>query len=163
MEKLWAELEVPDAARAHKALSRLVEFSDVAVDLIGKRVRPNTTPARMPQLIRDLDSDLFDVREKALAELDALGDMAKPSLQAELQKDPSPEFQARIHTLLAKTPPVTIAPEQLRDWRAIEILEFIGTTKAKGVLKILADGNPEARLTQDAKATLTRLSMKPSP
>jgi len=163
LENLWAELAAPDAARAYMALSRLVELSDVAVDLIGKRVRPVTARPRIPQLIRDLDSDLFAVREKTFAELEALGNLAKPALQAELQKNPSPEFQARINTLLSKTPPVTVPPDQLRDWRALEILEFIGSTKAKGVLEILANGNPEARLTHDAKATLARLSMTPTP
>jgi hypothetical protein len=44
-------------------------------------------------------------------------------------------------------------PEQLREIRAIEALGYIATPEAK-----LAEGEPEARLTQEAKASLGRLS-----
>jgi hypothetical protein len=42
--------------------------------------------------------------------------------------------------------------------RAVEALEHAGTAEAKALLEALAAGMPEARLTQEARATLRRLA-----
>jgi hypothetical protein len=42
------------------------------------------------------------------------------------------------------------------------VLEHIGTTQAQDLLKKLAQGAPEARLTQEAKASLERLTKRAS-
>jgi hypothetical protein len=163
LESIWAELAKVDSPRAFKALSRLVTYSNEAVTFIGKRLQPAPkVPGHIPQLIRDLDSDESAIRERAAAELEQLGDWVKPALQAALQGNPSSELRAQIDKLLAKVPPVTVPPEYLRDCRALEVLEFIGTAEARRVLEVLAQGAPEARLTRDAKATLERLSKKKS-
>jgi hypothetical protein len=44
--------------------------------------------------------------------------------------------------------------------RALEVLEHIATPEAQQVLKTLATGAPEARLTQEAKASLARLARR---
>jgi hypothetical protein len=41
--------------------------------------------------------------------------------------------------------------------RALEALELAGTEDARQLLAVLARGAPEARLTQEATATLQRL------
>ena len=51
-------------------------------------------------------------------------------------------------------------PERLREWRALEVLEQIGTPEARAVLKALAEGAPAARLTQGAKVALERLAKR---
>jgi hypothetical protein len=52
---------------------------------------------------------------------------------------------------------------QLRDLRAVEVLEHIGTPKARQVLRTLARGAPAARLTREAKASLQRIvKMRPA-
>ena len=79
-----------------------------------------------------------------------------------LESDPSPEARRRIGKLLdALAGPVT-AGEALRVLRAVEVLEYIGTPEAQAVLKELAQGAPEARLTQEAKAALDRLAKRPA-
>jgi hypothetical protein len=40
----------------------------------------------------------------------------------------------------------------------LEVLESIGTLEARRVLNRLAEGEPKALLTQEAKAALTRLN-----
>jgi hypothetical protein len=46
----------------------------------------------------------------------------------------------------------------LRELRAVEILERIGTSGARQVLRTLAKGSPAARVTREAKASLDRLA-----
>ncbi len=54
-----------------------------------------------------------------------------------------------------------MSPEQLQMLRVMEVLEHIGTAEARQVLAGLAKGAPEARLTQEAKASLERLAKRP--
>jgi hypothetical protein len=51
-------------------------------------------------------------------------------------------------------------PEELRGMRVVEVLEHVGTPDARRLLESLAAGAPGARLTQEAKASLDRLSKK---
>src|SRR5262249_11604410 len=112
-------------------------------------------------LIADLDSDRFAVRQKATEELERLEELAAPALRQALEGKPSLEAGRRIRALLERVR--TIPPrESLRGLRAIETLECIGTPDAQQVLKSLAQGTPEARLTQEAKAALQRLAKRPA-
>ena len=52
--------------------------------------------------------------------------------------------------------PIT-APEVLRRLRAITALERINTPEARGALERVAQGNPEALETREARLTLDRL------
>ncbi len=49
-------------------------------------------------------------------------------------------------------------PEDLRTLRAIEVLERIASPESRAVLKTLASGSQESRLTREAKASLERLA-----
>jgi hypothetical protein len=42
----------------------------------------------------------------------------------------------------------------------VEILEHIGNSEAQGMLSNLAEGTPDDRLTQEAKASLERLNKR---
>jgi hypothetical protein len=46
----------------------------------------------------------------------------------------------------------------LRQIRAVEVLEHIDGLEAGKLLEVLATGAPEARLTQETKASLERLA-----
>ncbi|HMC63737.1 MAG TPA: hypothetical protein VKI65_02250 [Gemmataceae bacterium] len=50
----------------------------------------------------------------------------------------------------------------LRKQRGLAVLEYIGTPEARKVLARVAQGAPEARLTQEAKASLERLAKRPA-
>ena len=50
------------------------------------------------------------------------------------------------------------SPDVLRQVRAVELLERLGSREAQDVMKTLAQSAPEARLTQEAKASLERLA-----
>jgi hypothetical protein len=52
------------------------------------------------------------------------------------------------------------SPQWVRAKRAVAVLEHIGTAEAREVLKGLADGEPEALPTKEARAALERLGKK---
>jgi hypothetical protein len=78
-------------------------------------------------------------------------------LRKALQANPSPEQRERIAKLLEDLEKNVPIQALLAPVRAIEVLEHIGTAEARHVLTELAKGLPEARLTQEAKASLERL------
>lgn len=69
---------------------------------------------------------------------------------------PPSSRRRRIEEALATLSGVPPA-NTLRDLRAVEVLERIGTPKARQLLEKLAQGAPEARQTREAKAAVERL------
>jgi len=53
-----------------------------------------------------------------------------------------------------------LPPDEVREWRALEVLERIGSQKARGVLEGLAKGAPGVWLTEEARAAVERLRRK---
>jgi len=66
----------------------------------------------------------------------------------------------RIARLLERLQEPVSAPETLQVLRAVEVLEYIGTANARGVLEVACPGAPEGRLTREARASLERLSKR---
>jgi len=52
-------------------------------------------------------------------------------------------------------------PEDLRQLRAVEVLERIDTPEARRLLEMLADGAAGARLTREARDAIRRLKAYP--
>jgi hypothetical protein len=73
-----------------------------------------------------------------------------------LDGKPALEIRRRVQQLLNQSRDWT--PERLREHRAIQALEHIGTPAGRQLLETLAQGAPEARLTDEAKAALRRLA-----
>jgi WD40 repeat protein len=158
LERWWTDLAGEDARKAHAAMWRLCAAPERAVNLLRDRLRPApAVPAdKIRQWIADLDSDEFQRREAASADLAALGDQARAALQAALQLNPSVEQRKRIEALLADPGRVRSA-ETLRHLRAVEVLERIGSPEARQLLDTLSQGARDARQTREAKAALARL------
>jgi WD40 repeat protein len=156
---IWAGLADSDASRAYQAMCCLVHAPAQALPFLKVRLRParDADAVNVAKLLADLDSDRFDVREKASEALGKLGGLAESALNQFLKGNPSAEARKRAERLLEK---ITADPtgEVIRALRAIEVLEHIGTPAACQLLKALAGGAPEARLTREAKASLDRLS-----
>ena len=100
------------------------------------------------------------MREQARAELEKLGELAAPALRKELAAQPALEVRRRMELLLEKLEGTVPGPDQLRGLRVIAVLEHIGDGDARQVLERLARGTPEARLTQEAKTSLSRLAKR---
>jgi WD40 repeat protein len=157
----WTALASDDAAEAYRATWALTSSPEQILPLLKEHLRPllAADPKETARRLADLDSDDFNVREKADKELAGQGDLVEAGLCKTLDERPSPEVRRRVEHLLEKL----AAPRQLQEYRAIEVLERIGTSEAEKVLKEVAAGAPAARMTREAKVSLERLSRKPAP
>jgi WD40 repeat protein len=157
--KAWDALAADQAAPAYEALGRLAADPGAAVPLLRKHLRP-TAPlddAVVDKIIAGLDSATFAARERAGAELDKLGKPVVDAVRARLAKGTSAEVRERLTKFLAKYDRDEFTSEELRQERALELLEQIGSTEARDVLRDLAKGEPSARLTRQAASALKRL------
>ncbi len=164
LEACWETLLGADAAGAFRAIGELAGAGDDAVALLKKRLRPVPVPdpdptRRATELIADLGRDDFAARQNATAELEKMGDAATGVLRKALAGPLTVEARRRVETLLTRLDG-TAAPLHLRQSRALEALELIGTPAARDLLHVLANGDPAARLTQEAHDTERRLQRR---
>jgi hypothetical protein len=162
---LWRSLGGDDAGAAYTALGTLAGAADGAgVRWIKGKLKPAAGAAKAPtaeqiaRLIADLDDDEFEVREKASAGLRTLDRAAEAPMRKALAETKSAEVRQRLERLLERLDRKTIPSEELLAIRAVEVLERVGSAEAKDVLRGLAKGDESARLTQEARAALERLS-----
>lgn len=157
LESHWRDLASADASRAVTAVWELALSPRQAVPFLQTKLkRPEPVDAQqMKELIRNLDSDQFEVRAGAAKELERLREQAEPALRKALSDDPSPEMRKRLEQLLAKLEPGR-SPERLREVRAVQALEYAATAEARQLLEQLAAGPPNVHLTREANAAVKR-------
>jgi len=153
-ETEWDALANDDAVKAYAAICRLAGSPSQAIPLLRERLRPSRAPDsnRIAKLLADLDAREFATRDAASKELAKLGSVVAPAIRGALQEQRSIEAERRLRQLLEIVEGWT--PEQLRDWRALEVLERIASPEARQVLRSLAEGRSGQRLTEEAKASL---------
>lgn len=157
----WDALADDQTVNARYAMWVLVETPGRTIPFVRERLQPVTTRAAQEQvarLLKNLDDDRFTVREKASAELETLGEMIEKDLRQAMGAGSSLEAKARIERLLQKLERRKSSPDRVRARRAILTLESIGSDEAKKILAKLSAGTPEAWMTQEATATLDRLT-----
>jgi RNA polymerase sigma factor (sigma-70 family) len=165
LARRWEALAADDAEKAFDALWDLAAAPQ-AVAFLRRRLPPVPAPApgRIAGLVRDLDGETFETRAAASAELAKLGGQAESALADLLRGQPTAEARRRAEDLLKKLrEPDGRGPvgEALRQVRAVEVLEAIGTEEAAAWLAVLAKGAPGAALTQEAAESLGRLRRRP--
>jgi WD40 repeat protein len=163
LETLWNELGAKDALKAYRAVFALSAAPGKSVPFVTERVRPpvsNSVYECIPKLIADLDADDFEVRERAMKELEKIGQAAHPALLKALT-DGSAEVKRLAELLLERkgeAPPLSV--EEIHMLRAIEVLQNVGTADVRPALEKLAAGAAEAPVTRDALLALQRLDGK---
>jgi WD40 repeat protein len=157
---LVADLRGNNPLRAFQAFRRLSRSPERVVAVLRERLQPVAAadPDRLARVVRQLDSDDFQERERATAALRELGQPAERGLKQALAAEPTAEARKRITRLLEEL-------EQARkgrrtDW-SVRLLERIGTAEARTLLEALARGAAGAPLTEDAAAALKRLDKPP--
>jgi WD40 repeat protein len=168
LEQLWTDLAADDAKKADQAMWTLASVPDRALPLLREHLRPvpqQVTPGELAQLISELDSERFAVRQRADAKLRSLEEQAEPALRQALAGRIALEAQRRMERLLQRIEPrhgPILNGDWLRTWRALEAVERMGTPEARALLQRLGGGAPGARLTQEAAAALQRIGPCPA-
>ena len=157
VEPSWRTLLGDDARAAYEAIRALASSGEGAVRLLARHLEPAAAidAKRIDACLRDLDSDEFEVRKRATRDLEQLGDQVVPALERCLAGRPSLEVRKRVEQVLEKA--LAPNPQRLRQSRALEALERMGGDGARRLIEALAKGDPDARLTRDARAALLRM------
>ena len=116
LKKACADLAGADAPRALRRAGRSPAAPEEALPNLKewlRTARPADAP-RMHQLLADLDSDQFEVKDKAQGELVELGDLAEPSLRQALLNKPTLEVRKRVEAVLERLHEPVTRPEILR-------------------------------------------------
>ncbi len=155
-QSLWADLGGGDAVKAYRAISALAAAPKSSVEFLKQHLHPvaQADAKLVARLIADLDSDQFALHNKAMQELEQLGDRAATELRKALDRNPPLEVKRRIEQLLD----IQNGAEHIRVVRALETLERIGTSEARELCARLAEGVPDAPMTREARATLKRMT-----
>jgi hypothetical protein len=163
LERDWKDL-AGDSSKANAALGNLTAAPQNSVAFLEKQLQATklVDAKRIERLIADLGHAQFQVREKAANELQSLGDLAAPALRQALAGNPAAESKQRLTALLDRLEGVSPLPAIIRQIRAVEALECIGNPEARRLLEKLAAGDPNLRLTQEAKAAADRLAQRPT-
>jgi hypothetical protein len=157
LDGLWRALAGEGVTEAWDAVWTLVSSPKQSLPFLKARLLP--LPAadaeRVAALLSDLDSDDFDVWEKAMGALRKLGEAADPYLEGRLKKGPlTTEAAGRLRALLHD---LAGSPERRRWDRALAALERMTDAGAEDLLARIADGPPEAWVTREAKQSLQRV------
>ena len=152
-----------DAGKAFDAVCELTASPKEAVALVARELKPaaKIDPQLLDKLVADLDSAEYKVRSRASAELLKLGEAVVPAVDKALAGGLPLETKTRLENLRAKLTEQVLTGERLRAWRAVEVLERIGTPGARRILESLGGGAAESRLTQEARGALRRLLASP--
>ncbi len=160
--KAWDDLASADAPRAFRARWALASAPEETVSFLQEHLHPAKAadPQQLRRLLADLDSDQFAVREKAQGKLVQLGDLAESAMRQTLASNPSLELRQRVQAILERLRGPVTQPELLQALRAVAVLEDIDTSQARRILKELASGASQSRITREAKASLERLQLR---
>jgi hypothetical protein len=157
-DSLWSELAADDAAQAHRAIARLVAAPvGQAVPYLRERLPLEDAASKIKRWLDHLDSEQFDMRQKATLELEGLGNLPAAEIRRALVEKPTLEKHQRLERLLRRIDAPLPSPEELRLQRALETLELIGTPEASQLLEAFAKLSSNSRVCRQAAAAFERL------
>jgi hypothetical protein len=165
-DELWANLMGTDrvkAAAAQRAfLATAADHVGFVGDQLGKIAVDKDQLVRIQRLLKELDADAFDVRDRATDELVKLGAVAADAVRALSTSAPNDEVAYRARLILRKLnatgQPVSAAG---RTVRVVRVLERAGTADARTLLGKIAAGEFGFDIVPEAKAALKRMPVQP--
>jgi WD40 repeat protein len=156
---LWSDLGAADAAIAYRAMARLAREPKKITAFLLQQLRKTLThdPKQLRLLIADLDSGDYVTREKSMAELSRLADIAGPAMLESAKQKPSVEVARRLDILRRRLNDDIPTRQQLQILRAMEVLERDPTPEVRAWLAERSQSVAESWITREAIATLDRL------
>lgn len=158
--RLWDQLHKSNGTLAFEAIWKLSASEKTALPILEKKLRP--VPPIDQELVSgclvNLSSKSFATRDRASRQLERIGEKLISALNRHLSEAKGLEEKSRIKKLIknAQHP----SPGERQAHRAIQVLEHIGTERAKKLLQRIASGCPESRITKAAKASHGRVISK---
>jgi hypothetical protein len=149
-------------AVGYSAMGQLIRSPEKAVKLLRARFAPARPPAdddKMAQylaLMQDHDPDFSTAAMDALVDE---GHKALSPLRVARAEAKRADVRAGLKRLIDEIDQ-PFSPRTIRETRAVEVLERIGTKDAVRLLKELARGHPDIDLTREAKAALARMEKR---
>lgn len=152
---IWQQL-AGDSAAAYRAVLLLASHPREATAFLRGQLHPvvldDAVRKECDALITALDSDRFDVRDAASRRLVAMSPWIEPYLRAAQSSARTLELQRRLQAMIAH-----IGQSTLPLLRAVEALEHAAGPEPRELLRALAAGEPQARITREARQALDRL------
>jgi WD40 repeat protein len=163
VRKLWGDLSGGDAVKAYRAGWALTERTDEALPLLKEMMPPVSVEElkKLEQLLADLGSPRFAVRDKAMRALAQHAEETEHFLEHALRSSLTVEQRRRVGQLLERRVQAPLSRARLQEMRAFAVLARISTPRARAVLEALAQGHPHAWRTREARAVLQRLPRPP--
>jgi hypothetical protein len=159
LEIAWKALADANPAKAEAAINTLYSAKQV-VPFLKDHLKIDATPMdgnRVKELIKDLDSDEFSVREKASSALLAMGPAVKPLLQVDA---PSLEVKRRLEMIALK---LKDAPAVVQARRGLQVLTELPDRSARIVVEQLSKETPATWLAIEAKTALVTPALPAQP
>jgi hypothetical protein len=163
LEATLDHLADSDAGKAYQAVCTLIAHPKETVQFLDTRLKPVSVDfQQIDRYIRDLDDNSFEARKTATEELTKMEEVPEARLRTVLAGKPSLEIRRRVEEILKEIERGKLEPSgrHLQPVRAVEVLEYIGTTEARSILSQLTQGTPGLRLTEEAKGSLERIKKK---
>jgi WD domain, G-beta repeat len=159
LESAWNNLATKESGESFKSQGRFLAASAETVKFFAEKIKPVEAldPKRIQRWLADLGSDVFAVREGASTALLGLDEQAIPFLDATLKNAESAEVRERVKKILEQKRRAAMTTEQLRQIRAVMLLEMIADAESKNLLKKWASGPVGALLTMEAAGAVKRL------
>jgi hypothetical protein len=156
---LWDDLASPDARTGQRAVAALAADEKTALAVLTRDLRPavGRQAEAFRRLLDDLGSEEFAIRSRASERLNALGKEAEADVRRALLGELELEVRKRLEDAYYGPNLQRPSSEGLRQARAVQALERLGSPEARRLLRTLADGEADAFLTQEARAALARL------
>ena len=137
----WADLAAVEDARIARALLALSASPRETVAFLKENLRPaKADPARVTQLLADLDNNQFEQRLKATEELEYLGKYVKADLEKALARKPGLEAAKRLEDVLAKLSKAAEKNDALADLMNGNV-NSVEVSNANGKATITINGN----------------------
>jgi RNA polymerase sigma factor (sigma-70 family) len=163
--RCWDALAAADDTAAYRALGKLASDPVGTVGYIKANLKPPRAPsdAEIDRLIERLDAPDFAERDAASKELHRFGTLAIARVHDRLRQIASLEVRRRLEALLQEHEwRGRLTGSRLRERRAIELLETIGTPSALAVLNAVAE-SCNTPLARDAAWAVKRLRARSGP
>jgi hypothetical protein len=142
LENVWADLATADEVKVALAILSLSKNPNEALAYLKQNLPAvKADPKRVAQLVADLDSNQFAVRQKAVEGLEYLGKYIKEDLEKALAKGPPIETKQRLQELLDRMPKPVKDPKPLPPQKPGQGIS-VSVTTVNGQQQILVNGVP---------------------